>query len=181
MQLASPAPSCLYAAGKWTACPASGNWNVPENIWGYLVARSSDAVYGNGGVPRRVIKLAAYYALGFSMKEEVVKYYGNAGAKEAALAEFAGRPDTRVLSDGKKVYFVSGDKVIEVQDAGLAATTGKVMSGVSGGRLDAAVGCAMNAVCWNGLGTALEQQAYWLAAEAAKEKEKAEDAPAEEG
>ena len=181
MQIATPAPACLSVAGKWSACPASANWNVPKDILNYLAAQSSSTAAGTGGVPRRIMNMAAYYTLEFSMKEEVMKYYGNAGAKEAALAEFAGRPDTRVLGDGKRVYFVSGGKVIEVKDAGLAAATGKVMSGVSGGRIDAAVGCAMNAECWNGLGTALDEYADWLAADEGKKEEKKEDAPAKEG
>jgi hypothetical protein len=186
MQIASPTPACLSVAGKWTACPASGNWNVPKDMRSYLAAISTSAIPGTGGVPRRIMSLTAYYTLEFSMKEEVLKYYGNAGPKEAALAEFAGRQDTRVLGDGKRVYFVSGGKVIEVKDVGLAAATGKVMSGVSVGRLDAAVGCAMNAACWNGLGTALDEYADWLAAnegkkEEKKDKEKKEDAPANEG
>ena len=185
MQIASPAPVCLCAAGKWTACPASGNWTVPKDMRSYLAAISTSAVPGTGGVPRRVMNMAAYYTLEFSMKEEILKYYGKAGPKEAALAEFAGRQDTRVVGDGKSLYLVSGGKVIEVKDAGLAAATGKVMSGVSGGRIDAAVGCAMNADCWNGLGTALDQQAEWLAANEGKEEEKTdeekkEDAPAKE-
>jgi len=185
IQFAAPAPVCLYAAGKWTACPASGNWSVPTDMRSYLAAMSTSAVSGTGTAPRRVMNMAAYYTLEYSMKEEVLKYYGKAGAKEAALAEFAGRPDTRVLGDGKRVYFVSGGKVIEVKDPGLAAATGKVMSGVNSGRIDAVVGCAMNAECWNGLGTALDQYADWLAAEESKEEkkkdeEKKEDTPAKE-
>lgn len=180
-QFAAPSAACLSVAGKWTACPASGNWNVSKDMRSYLAGISTSAVSGAGGVPHRVLKMTAYYALEFSMKEEIAKYYGNAGAKEAALAEFAGRQDTRVLGDGKKLYLVSGGKVIEIKDAGLAAATGKVMSGVSGGRIEAAVGCAMSAECWNGLGTALDQYADWLAAEEGKEEEKKEEETAKEG
>jgi len=150
-------PPCISVDGEWAACQVYRNFSVPDfPSLTYSADKSSSAVQGAYRPPRQALKLADYYQLESTMKNEFLRYYADGGEKEAAMAKFAGSGDTRIISDGKTVYLVNGGRVIEVRDAGLSAVAGKVMAGARIKGLDSAVGCAKSAGCWDKLGGYLD-------------------------
>ena len=176
----SSGPQCLSSGGRWEACPDAGKWNIPVSVSAYLVDSSSRTYNASSHPPRSVVYLAEYYAAETAVKSEVLRYCSAAGAGASVECAFAMVPGTRAIYDGRRVYLVSGGRVAELDNEALAESAGqrladngmRVRAGAS--RAPAAVGCAMRDDCWNSINAAINAQASWESAEAAKAEAAAE-------
>lgn len=75
---------------------------------------------------------------------------------------------------------MSGCRVAELDNAALVESAGQRLADngmrvrAGGSRAPAAVGCTMRADCWNSINAAIDAQASWESAEAAKAEAAAE-------
>jgi len=168
------APQCLSADGRWGGCPDARRWNVPESALAYLVDNSSRTYIGTSHPPRSVVYMAEYYEAETAVSLEVARYCSAQGRGASAECSFAMAPGTKKIYDGNRVYLVNGGNVAEIDDKDLSAAAGEALADngirvrVGSSRAQSAVGCAMKDDCWNSLNDALNAQASWESAEAAK-------------